>query len=170
MVEWYRNLPFDKWVKFLNRSKNKKQLRRLSVMSLVDYSDMEKDILEAPEPEVLKVGEEVKCKIISVRTGTSDKNDCDWFMPVFEVVDQPAAAEFSDFFWELDEEKLTEKEFMRAKAKFGKLVKAFQIDLSRPIDKEDDLPGHEGWLIVGIKTSDEYGDQNTVRKYIAPRN
>jgi hypothetical protein len=43
------------------------------------------------------------------------------------------------------------------------------IDYSRPFDWEDDLVGLEGWIILGVKKSDEYGDQNTVKKYVAPK-
>ena len=138
-------------------------------MSLVDYTSMEEEILDAPEPTTLEAGTEVKARIISVRTGTSDKNDCDWFMPTFEVPDEPMVKEFNDFFWQLDSEKLTGKEYQRAMYKFKMLAKAFALDLSRPIDLEVDLMGLEGWLIVGLRKDEEYGEQNTVRKYVVPK-
>lgn len=138
-------------------------------MSLVDYSDIQGDIQDAPEPKVLDAGTEVKVRIIGARTGVSDKNDCSWFMPTYDVPDEPMVKEFNDFFWDLDREKLTDKEYQRALYKFKIFAAALGIDYSRPLDWEDDLPGHEGWLIVGIKKSEEYGEQNTVRKYVAPR-
>jgi len=51
--------------------------------------------------------------------------------------------------------------------KFKSFATAFGIDYSRPFSWTDDLPGKEGWLIVGVRKSDEYGDQNSVKKYIA---
>jgi len=50
-------------------------------MSLVDYTDMEKEISGAPEPKLLPTGTEVKARIVAVNTGISDKNDCTWYMP-----------------------------------------------------------------------------------------
>lgn len=138
-------------------------------MSMIDYSEMEKEIADAPEPTTLEAGQEIKARIINVRTGTSDKNDCDWFMPSFEYPDDPMVKEFNDFFWELDREKLTGKDFQRALYKLKMFTKAFGIDLSRPIDWETDLVGKEGWLIVGTRKSEEFGEQNTVRKYVIPK-
>ena len=136
-------------------------------MSLVDYSDIQGDIENAPEPKVLPAGTEVKVKIISVRTGNSDKNDCNWFSPIFEVPDESMAKEFNSFFWELDKTHLTAKEYARTLYDFKLFAKAFGLDLSRPFDPEDDLVGLEGWVIVGVKKSEEYGEQNTIKKYIA---
>lgn len=145
-------------------------------MALTDYSKMEKEIVDAPEPTTLKKGTEVKARIISVRTGVTEKEGSDYygisyFSVVFDTPDEPLAKEFSDFFWDLaDIEKLrnvSEKTAMGAIRAFRSFAEAFGIDFSRPFDLEDDLPGKEGWLIVGIKKSDEYGEQNTVQKYLA---
>lgn len=138
-------------------------------MSLTDYSELENEIKNVPEPVILKRGEEVKARIIAVRTGISDKNECTWYQPVFDVPSEPLVTEFNDFFWELDREKLSEKDYIRALRKFKMFAEAFDIDYSRPFDWEEDFIGKEGWVIVGIKKSDEYGDQNTVQKYVAGR-
>lgn len=136
-------------------------------MSLVDYTDMEKEISGAPEPKMLPTGSEVKARIINIRTGISDKNDCRWYMPTFDVPSDPMVIEFNDFFWDLDREKLDDKAYQRALYKFKTFADAFGIDYSRPFSWEDDLPGKEGWIIVGIRKSDEFGDQNSVKKYVA---
>lgn len=138
-------------------------------MSLTDYSKYEDQIKDAPEPKTLTAGTEIKARIIAVRTGVSDKNDCKWYSPVFDVPDDPMVIEFNAFFWELDEDKLSKKEFSRTLFQFQQFAKCFDIDYSRPFNWEEDLIGKEGWLIVGLKKSDEYGDQNTVKKYIAGR-
>lgn len=139
----------------------------VNLMALTDYSDIEKDIGEAPEPKTLPRGTEVKARIIAVREGISDKNDCQWYSPVFDVPGDPMVIEFNDFFWELSEarEKVDPKQYQRALNKFKNFAIAFKIDYSRPFSWADDLVGKEGWLIVGVKKSDEYGDQNTVSKY-----
>ena len=138
-------------------------------MAMSDYSDLEKEIVNAPEPKNLSAGAEVKARIVSVRTGISDKNDCTWHSIVFDVPADPMVTEFNDFMWELDRNKLTPKQFQRQLYSFKQFVSAFGIDLSRPFSWEDDLPGKEGWVIVGVKKSDEYGEQNTVKKYIAKK-
>ena len=136
-------------------------------MSLVDYSALEGEISGAQEPKTLKAGEEVKARIIKINSGISAKNDCKWFSVVFDVEDDPMIKEFSDFFWELDREKLDAKSYSRSLYQFQQFAAAFGLDYSRPFSWEDDMPGLSGWVIVGVKKSDEYGEQNTVKKYIA---
>jgi hypothetical protein len=135
-------------------------------MSLTDYSDLEQEIKNAPEPKVLPAGSEVYARIISVRSGVSDKNDCAWYMPVFDVPDDPMVIEFNKFMWELDKEKLDPKQFARALNDFQKFAECFGLDYSRPFSWEDDLVGLEGWVILGIQKDDEYGDKNTIKKFV----
>lgn len=136
-------------------------------MTLVsDYSQLEGAIENAEEPTILPKGSEVKARIIAVRSGISEKNDCGWKSVVFDVPDQPMVIEFNAFFWDLDQTKLTPKQFSRSLYDFKAFAKAFGIDYSRPFDWEADLVGKEGWLIVGVRKSDDYGDQNTVSSYV----
>jgi hypothetical protein len=144
---------------------------------LTDYSKMEGEISNVPEPTTLKKGTEVKARVISVRTGVVEKDESDYigisyFSVTFDTPDEPLAKEFNDFFWDLtDGEKLkavSEKTHLGALRHFRNFADAFGLDYSRPFDLEEELPGKDGWLIVGIKKSDEYGDQNTVQKYLAP--
>jgi len=145
-------------------------------MALTDYSSMEKEITNVPEPVTIKKGVEVKARIISVRTGIVEKEESDYvglsyFSVSYDVPSEPLSKEFNDFFWDLvDIEKLrniSEKTALGAIRHFRTFAEAFGLDYGRPFDLEDDLPGKEGWLIVGIKKSDEYGEQNTVQKYIS---
>ena len=144
-------------------------------MALTDYSSMENEIENAPEPTVLKKGTEVKVRIIAVRTGTVEKEEsaylgCDYFSVTFEASDEPLAKEFSDFFWDLNNKgKISEKSYLRALRHFRNFAEAFELDYSKPFDLEDDLVGLVGWVIVGIQKDDEYGDKNTVSKYVAGR-
>ena len=140
-------------------------------MSLIDYSDMEQEINDAQEPTVLPKGTEVKVRIIQVRQGTSEKSGNAYLMPLYEVLGDgmEMVKEVSDFLWVLDKEALSAKDYARALDQFKKFAKCFGIDLSRPFDPEEDLVGLEGWIIVGLRKSDEYGEQNNVSKYILPR-
>lgn len=137
---------------------------------LTDYSEFEKEIDEAPEPIVLSKGTEVKARIIGVNTGISDKNNAAWFSVRFDVPKIPLAKEFNAFFWDLaDKAKLDEKVGIAAFRNFKNFAQAFDIDYSKPFSWEDDLLGKEGWLIVGVRDSEEYGPQNTVSKYLAKK-
>ena len=135
-------------------------------MSLADYSDIEKKIKESQPPSTLPSGTEVKVRIISVRDGTA-KNDVHYYSPIFDVPDDPNVAEFSAFFWDLAErDKLDPKQAERLLNQFKQFAECFGIDYSKPFSWVDDLPGKTGWIIVGVKKTDEYGDQNTVKKYL----
>lgn len=138
-------------------------------MSLTDYSSLEGEINNAPEPRILKRGTEALCRVIAVRSGTSDKNDdCQWYQPVFDVPDDPMVMEFNDFFWDLVDakDKVDPKQQARNMYKFQTFAKAFHIDLGRPFSWDDDVVGKTGYLIAGTKKTDEYGEQNTVQKYV----
>jgi hypothetical protein len=137
-------------------------------MSLTDYSHLEDQIEDAEDFKILPAGTEVEARIIGINTGVSEKNDCRWFMPLFDIPDEPMAAEFNDFFWDLDKDKLDEKAFARSLSKFKKFAKAFDVDFSRPFDW-DDLVGSTGWVILGIRKDEEYGDKNKVNKYVMGR-
>ncbi len=137
-------------------------------MSLSDYSSLEEQIQDAPELKVLAAGSEVKARIISVRTGV-DKNEFPYFMPVFDIPDEPLTAEFSDFFYDLVAlDQHSEKSQARSLRKFKIFAEAFEIDYSKPFDFED-FVGLTGWVILGVTKSAEYGEQNSVNKYVAPK-
>ena len=56
-------------------------------MGLSDYSNMEKEITNAPELKVLEKGREVKARIVSVKTGTSEKTTMTFELPPIETAD-----------------------------------------------------------------------------------
>ncbi len=139
-------------------------------MALTDYSDLEQEIKDAPEPKIFPRGSEVKARIVAVNSGISEKNDAQWYMPIFDIPSEPLAKEFNAFFWDLSErDKLTEKQAAAAMRSFKNFATAFELDYSRPFDWEDDLIGHEGWVILGVQKDDEYGDKNTISKYVSGR-
>jgi len=137
-------------------------------MSMLDLTDQLDDIEGAEEPTIAEAGEEYKLRIVSVREGT-DKNSLDYFAPLFEVVGAPMVKEFSGFLHIPNKDKMEEKQYRRSLYAIKIFAECFGLDLSRPVDYEDDLPGLVGWAILGAKTDDTYGEQNTIRKYIAPR-
>jgi hypothetical protein len=89
-------------------------------MALTDYSSMENEIKNAPEPTAIKKGTEVRARIIGVRTGEVEKEGSDYygfsyFSVSFDAPDEPLAREFSDFFWGLEnKDKMSEKDYLNA--------------------------------------------------------
>ena len=138
-------------------------------MSLLDLTGILDEIEDSEAPTVAKKGTEQHLRIVSVNGGVSDKNNCEWFMPMFEVVDAPLINEFNTFFWVPDKDKLTPKQYARTLYDIKVFSTAFGIDLSQPLDYEDDMPRKQGWAIVGIKKSEEYGEQNTIKTFITPK-
>lgn len=137
-------------------------------MGLTDYSSLEKEVKEAPQPKLLPKGAEVKARIIGVNTGISNKNDAHWFSPRFDVPDDPMVIEFNTFFWDLlDKDKIDPKQYARNLYQFQQFAAAFKLDLSKPFDLETDLIGKTGYLQVGVQHNEQYGDQNTVSKFVA---
>lgn len=138
-------------------------------MSLSDYSSLEKEIRDAPEPKVLPVGTEVKVRIIAVREGLSAKNNnAKYYQPVYDVPDNPLVIEWNDFLWDLaDRGKLDEKKQVKAIRRFKMFAECFGLDFSRPFSWTEDLIGLTGWMIVGVQHDAQYGDKNSVSKYVA---
>ena len=136
-------------------------------MSLSDYSSMEEAIRNAPEPKILAKGQEVKARIINIRTGRSEKNDALWHNVVFDVPSEPMIREFQVFMWDpMDHNKIDPKQVARNMDQFNKFTKCFGIDLSKPFSWEDDLPGKMGWIIGGQPTTDDYGEKGSVGKFV----
>jgi len=138
-------------------------------MGATDYSNMEQEILDAPQPFPIGRAKEVKARVTRIKLGTSEKNnDARFIMPYFDIPDEPLATEFNDFFWDpLDYRKIDPSQVARSKAKFSNFVKCFGIDLSKPIDWEAEVPGKEGWIITGNVQEDQgYGEKSTVSKYV----
>jgi hypothetical protein len=142
----------------------------MEVISMSIFDNMEK-LDDARAPEVLDAGSEVKLRIISVKTGKGGDNDDDYISPRFEVVGNEFAQDLNHFLWvpTSDLRNSDKKKFEKAKWQMKEFMEAFGIDPSRPGDPEQDWVGCEGWAILGVKESDEYGKQNTIRKVVTGR-
>ena len=116
-----------------------------------------------PELELMPAGSEVQARIITCRRA-EDKNGTPYLGPYFDVPDELNVAEFSDYI-PLPEDSAPEGENQKRKRKLQAFGEAFDIDWSGDVDL-DGLGGSLGYVILGVKKSDEYGDQNNVRKYL----
>lgn len=143
-------------------------------MSMSDYSQLEGEIKNAPERKPLPAKTEAKLRIVSVNSGVVEDESkasygAEWHQVTFDIPNEFVPM-FNDFFFDLNsKDKITENQYKDALGKFRAFAEAFNIDYSRPFNWDDDLPGLEGWAILGFKEDDEFGDKNTVRRYIVPK-
>lgn len=130
---------------------------------LTDYSDLEEEIMNAPEPIILPRGSEVKLRIINHAEGEGEFGT--WHNFTFDVPSEPFAKEIRKFINDpLQVQNAKEKIKQGVNRNFGYFVKCFDIDISR--FDWDGLIGLEGWAILGVKKDDEYGDSNTISKFV----
>lgn len=128
-------------------------------------SFLDVDTSGAQEPVAVESGEH-QLRVIS-GVVAKDKNNHPYFQPRFDVPAEPRAKDFTDFI-RLPHSEMDEKALNRAKWRLESFKKCFGIEGSR-IDLEQDLPGKMGWAILGVREDPEFGEQNTVRKYILPK-
>lgn len=132
------------------------------IINLAQYA-----IDKAPEAEILAAGTEAELRIISMKKD-EDKNGDEYILPVFDVPDEPNVLEFSDFMGlpSMAMKANDEKKYLKCLRKLQAFGLAFDIDWSEEFAIEE-LVGKRGYAILGIRKSDEYGNQNSIRKYVA---
>lgn len=119
---------------------------------------------DAIEPKAVAAGE-YKIKIVNVSIDT-DKNGHPYMLPRFEVVGEPAAKDFTQFL-RLPHDELSEKQLNAAKWNLSQFKQAFGMGEGKI--SLDEMMGLEGWAILGVREDEEFGQQNTLRKYIAAK-
>lgn len=128
-------------------------------MSFLDPS-----LVDAQEPRPVSAGEH-KIRLLAVGEGT-DKNGHAYIQPRFDVPADPLSKDFTHFLhlpgdW-MDEKKLNTSRWLLLQ-----FLQCFEIDPATETVWAE-LGGEEGWAMLGVKDDDEYGEQNTLRRYIVP--
>lgn len=127
------------------------------------------DTSDATEPIAVDPGEYL-VRIIGCRRDKednilrTDKNGGKYFMPMFELPNELAAKTFSHFV-RIPDNNMDEKQANSAKWELESFKRAFGVaeggfDLNA-------LEGVEGYAILSKEDSDEYGEQNRIKKFIA---
>jgi len=129
-------------------------------MSLLDL-----DVSGAQEPTTVEAGTECKLRIIDVRQDVNKHGNA-YIMPRYDVVDQPLAKDFTDYM-ELPHSDMDAKQKARAEWKISTFLGAFGLPTTLSNADPDEWKGLTGWAILGVSTDETYGEQNTVRKYVA---
>ena len=127
-------------------------------MGFLDY-----DLNDDQEPTAVAGDQEYKLRITDVRQGT-DKNGNPYLLPRFEVVGEPTAKEFTKFL-RLPNANLDAKQLNNCKWALKVFFDAFDLD-ANSIGSAEEMIGHEGWAILGLEESPEWGEQNFVKKFL----
>ena len=122
------------------------------------------DLDDTFEPTVMKDGEEAQLRIVSFLKG-KNKNEDDYIMPFFEVIDDPYCKEFGDYI-ALPSADMSPKELNKTKLRMKELSAAFDIDFSGTIDIKNDIVGKEGYAILGVGKDQDGLPVNKIKKYI----
>lgn len=135
-------------------------------MGTIDLGDYELD--DSQEPYAVKPGEEHKLIIVDVKEG-EDKNGFEYVQPRIEIEGEPFAKDFTHFLHLPDKENMSEKQLNRVRYNLKVFCECFGIDMTRPTTPKDDWPGCEGFGILGVTTSEQFGEQNFISKLVTPK-
>lgn len=128
-------------------------------MSIIDLTDQ--GVMETPDPTIMDADSEVKLRIVDC-THKENKNGEEYILPRFEIIDEPLTKEVTKYLG-LPYAGLDEKKLMKTKNALKHFFSAF--DVPEKFDPEE-LVGLEGWAILGVETTEEYGEQNYVKKFV----
>jgi len=114
------------------------------------------------EPRTVPGDAEYQLRIQSVREGV-DKNGNAYLMPNFEIIGEVGAKNFS-YFLGLPGPNTDAKQANNKKYKLKNFLDAFNLPYNS--DPINDWIGAEGWAILGLEESAEWGEQNFVKKFV----
>lgn len=123
---------------------------------ILDFAGMGLD--EAVEPEVLPGGEEYKLRIIKAHISESG-----YLVIRMEAVDHPAAKEVSVPL-QIPKAGMDAKALNRARLKMNYFREAFEVG---NVDDVEDLVGLEGYCVLRVKESEDFGEQNEVARFVS---
>jgi len=139
-------------------------------MGFLDNVDLENVV----EPSTVPADAEYKLRIVDVKIDPStpdglprDKNGNSYLLPRFEILDEPTAKEFTRFIG-LPNDSMDAKKKNSSGYALKNFLAAFDLEQSAMVDPQD-MVGAEGWAILGLEESEQWGEQNYVKKFIVPK-
>ena len=130
------------------------------------------DTSDAKDPGVVEGGKEYKLRITSFLTNAEDevirtnKNGDDYFMPLYEIETDEYVSPVSQYMPVPDKNKQDAKKYAENLSSLNKWKLCF--DAPEGGFELEDMVGHEGFCILGVKDDAEYGEQNVVKKMMTP--
>lgn len=134
-------------------------------MSMIDPTEW--NLEDSQEPYALKDGTEAMLRIIEVRYDKRSDGSA-YYTVRLEVPNEPFSKDITEWL-NVPELPLDAKRLNAAKQKMWHFMDCFGIDRTRPSDPLEDWVGQEGWCILSLSKSDQYGEQNRISKFIMPR-
>ena len=135
-------------------------------MSMIDPNEWE--LNNSQESYALKDGAEVILRIIEVRKNTRPENGSEYYTIRLEVPSEAFSKDITEWL-DVPSRSLDAKRLNAARQKMLHFSEGFGIDMSRPFDPIEDWVGLEGWCILSLTKSDQYGEQNRISKYVRAR-
>lgn len=125
------------------------------------------------EPKTVPSGQEYRLRIVDVKTDDNgnlplNKNGNRYILPLFEIPDEIGAKSFTTYIG-LPSQEMSDKQKNDALYHINQFLKCFGFDPDSPPDDPTDLIDAEGYAILGEKYDEEYGDKNTIRRFLVQR-
>lgn len=130
-------------------------------MSVLDLT--QHNMNDVVEPQAVEEGE-YKIRLIECDGIKENSSGNPYILPRFEICDQPTSKDFTHYM-ALPHSGMDAKQMNKTLARLKNFGETFGIDFGRQVDF-DELPGLEGWVILGNKDDEEYGPQNFIKKFI----
>ena len=140
--------------------------RRTNSMSMIDPTEWNLD--DSHEPIALKDGAEVILRVIEVTKSTRPETNTEYYTVRFEVPSEPLSKDITDWF-DAPSLSMDPKRLNTARQKMKHFMASFDIDRTRPTDPTEDWVGCEGWCVLSMRHSEQYGEQNRISKFIRAR-
>lgn len=123
------------------------------------------DFSETYDEVALPAGSEVEVEVRYADVGTSQKSGGKYIRLGLTIPSEPTSKDFNEFIHlpgSDDDPKTANRKNQRLRA----FMRCMDLDESRTFSPTD-LIGLSGWVILGMKEDQEYGEQNFVKKFIA---
>jgi len=129
-------------------------------------SFLDVDTSGAVEPKAVSGDEEYEIRIVGIEQRTN-KNGGAFLFPRFDIPSEPTAKEFTKYLG-LPTDEMEEKQRNNTLWGLKSFFDAFEIDSSGQIDLEECI-GLTAWAILGVSESEEYGEQNFVKRFVGSK-
>lgn len=131
-------------------------------MSIIDFDDY--GLNDVKEPIVLPDGSEVLVRILAAKFGLSQEKGNPGISTRIEIADEPYAKEIFHYI-SLPHKDLTAKQRNEYGWRLIQFTEAFGIDRSVPQSVDDEWPGHEAWVLIGVEDDPKYGKKNIIKEF-----
>lgn len=139
-------------------------------MGFLDAMDIDSGVA----PTTVPGGAEYQLRIIDVREDDAyddrmprDKNGNPYLLPRFEIMGEPTAKPFTKYLG-LPNDSMDAAKQNSSRYGMQLFLDTFGLNASS-LANPSDMVGAEGWAILGLEESDQWGEQNFIKKLIAPK-